>query len=65
MRVPLSWLKEYVDFEDTVEGFRDRLTFSGLEVEGIETFGAALDPRIVAACIFQVFAASVNSPSIA
>ena len=54
MRVPLSWLKEYVDFEDTVEGFRDRLTFSGLEVEGIETFGAALDPRVVAARILRV-----------
>ena len=54
MRVPLSWLKEYVDFEDSVEGFRDRLTFSGLEVEGIETFGAALDPRVVAARILRV-----------
>ncbi len=54
MRVPLSWLKEYVDFQDTVEGFRDRLTFSGLEVEGIETFGATLDPRVVAARILRV-----------
>ncbi|MFO1521751.1 MAG: phenylalanine--tRNA ligase subunit beta [Kiritimatiellia bacterium] len=54
MRVPLGWLKEYVEFEDTVEGFRDRLTFSGLEVEGVETFGAALDPRVVAARILRV-----------
>ena len=40
MKVPVSWLKEYVDFEDTIEGLADKLTFSGLEVEGIETIGS-------------------------
>lgn len=39
MKVPLNWLKEYVPFEDAVEGLADRLTFSGVEVEGIETVG--------------------------
>jgi phenylalanyl-tRNA synthetase beta chain len=40
MKVPVSWLKEYVDFEDTIEGFSDKLTFAGLEVEAIETIGS-------------------------
>lgn len=39
MRVPVSWLKDYVDFNDTTEGLADKLTFAGIEVEGIETVG--------------------------
>ncbi len=40
MKVAVSWLKEYVDFEDTIEGLADKLTFAGLEVEAIETIGS-------------------------
>lgn len=40
MKVLVSWLKEYVDFEDTIEGLSDKLTFAGLEVEAIETIGS-------------------------
>jgi phenylalanyl-tRNA synthetase beta chain len=40
MKVPVSWLKEYVDFEDTIEGLADKLTFAGLEVEAIEQIGS-------------------------
>ncbi|NLX24798.1 MAG: phenylalanine--tRNA ligase subunit beta, partial [Lentisphaerae bacterium] len=40
MKVPVSWLKEYVDFEDSIEGLADKLTFAGLEVEAIETIGS-------------------------
>ncbi len=39
MKVPISWLKEYVAFEDSPQGLADKLTFSGIEVEGIETVG--------------------------
>ncbi|MDD3604949.1 MAG: phenylalanine--tRNA ligase subunit beta, partial [Kiritimatiellae bacterium] len=39
MKLPLCWLKDYVDFDDTPQGLADRLTFSGVEVEGIETIG--------------------------
>ena len=28
MKVPVSWLKEYVDFEDTIEGLADKLTLA-------------------------------------
>ncbi|MBU0679145.1 MAG: phenylalanine--tRNA ligase subunit beta [Verrucomicrobia bacterium] len=40
MKVPVSWLREYVDFDDAVEGLAEKLTFSGTEVEGIETVGS-------------------------
>ncbi len=40
MKVPVSWLKDYVDFEDTIEGLSDKLTFAGLEVEAIEKIGS-------------------------
>ncbi len=39
MRVPISWLKDYVEFADSPQGLAAKLTFSGLEVEGIETIG--------------------------
>ena len=40
MKLPISWLKEYVDFDDTVEGLAEKLTFSGTEVEGIIVVGS-------------------------
>jgi phenylalanyl-tRNA synthetase beta chain len=48
MKVPLSWLREYVAFEDTPEGLADRLTFSGIEVEGIAPFGPDLTGLVAA-----------------
>ncbi len=47
MRVPIGWLKEYVDFDDTPEGLAERLTFSGMEVEGIERVGADYEGIVV------------------
>lgn len=48
MRVPLSWLNEFVDLSDqTVQGVSDLLTFSGVEVEAIETTGTVLDEHFV------------------
>jgi phenylalanyl-tRNA synthetase beta chain len=40
MRVPLSWLRDYVDFEVTPEALAERLTFLGIEVKGIERWGS-------------------------
>jgi len=37
MRVPISWLKDYVDIEVDVKGLAEQLTFAGIEVEAIET----------------------------
>jgi phenylalanyl-tRNA synthetase beta chain len=39
MRVPLSWLREYVDFDWTPEELADRLTALGMEVQAIERIG--------------------------
>ncbi len=43
MRVPFSWLKEYVAWEGTVEELAELLTMSGTEVEGIDWVGAPRD----------------------
>jgi phenylalanyl-tRNA synthetase beta chain len=40
MRVPLSWLREYVDIELSPEALAERLTLLGMEVKGIEQWGA-------------------------
>lgn len=36
MKIPLSWLKEFIDFSLTHEELEHRLTMAGLEVDGIE-----------------------------
>jgi phenylalanyl-tRNA synthetase beta chain len=40
MRVPLSWLREFVDVDMTPEALAERLTLLGMEVKGIERWGA-------------------------
>ncbi len=40
MKAPLNWLKEYVDIECTAGELAEKLTFSGLEVEGVEFYGS-------------------------
>ncbi len=40
MRVPLSWLRDYVDIELTPEQLAERLTLLGMEVKGLERWGA-------------------------
>ncbi len=39
MKVPISWLKDYVDITLPVEELAERLTLAGLEVSGIEYLG--------------------------
>ena len=45
MRVPFSWIKEYVAWHGTVEELAEVLTMSGTEVEGIDWVGAPRDPE--------------------
>lgn len=48
MKVPLTWLNEYVDLSDqSVQDVADLLTFSGIEVESIDTDGVALDGHFI------------------
>jgi phenylalanyl-tRNA synthetase beta chain len=39
MRVPLNWLREYVEITQPVEELAERMTLAGLEVEHIENIG--------------------------
>ncbi|MCX7938102.1 MAG: hypothetical protein N2545_01500, partial [Thermoflexales bacterium] len=39
MRVPISWLKTFVDLTLPVETLAEKLTLAGLEVEAIEYIG--------------------------
>lgn len=43
MKVPLSWLKEYVDITLPIEKLAERMTLAGLEVAAIEQVGAEWD----------------------
>ena len=43
MKVPLSWLKEYVEINVSVEELAEEMTLAGLEVTGIERFGEDWD----------------------
>ena len=40
MRVPISWLRDYVDIELSPEALAERLTLLGMEVKGLERRGA-------------------------
>ena len=48
MKVPISWLNEFVDVSDlSVKELADKLTFSGVEVEAIDEVGVTLDDAFV------------------
>ncbi len=51
MRVPLSWLKEYVDIKMSPEELAHVLTMAGLEVETIDYIGANWGDKIITAQI--------------
>ncbi len=38
MKISINWLKEFIDFPESAEAVADRLTLSGLEVEGIAQY---------------------------
>lgn len=39
MKVPISWLKDYVEIDISIEELAERLTLAGLEVTGVEYIG--------------------------
>jgi phenylalanyl-tRNA synthetase beta chain len=51
MKVTLNWLKQYVDFNWSVEETVERLTMLGLEVEGVQKISGAFDGIVVAQII--------------
>jgi phenylalanyl-tRNA synthetase beta chain len=54
MRVPLSWLRDYVDIDMTPEALAHTLTMAGLEVEAIDYIGKEWGDKIVTAQITQL-----------
>ncbi|HMK91682.1 MAG TPA: phenylalanine--tRNA ligase subunit beta, partial [Thermoleophilia bacterium] len=52
MRVPVSWLRDYVAWDGSVEELAELLSMSGSEVEGIDWVGAPHDPDNLA--LFRV-----------
>ncbi len=51
MKVPLSWLKDYVDITMPPEELADALTMAGLEVETLEYIGKSWGDKIITAQI--------------
>lgn len=47
IKVPLSWLREYIDIPVTPEELGARLTLAGIEVEKIHTIGAEWEQVVV------------------
>lgn len=47
MRVPLSWLRDYVDIMLSTEDLAERLTLAGLAVDAIERVGEWWDPEFI------------------
>ncbi|MFQ5792009.1 MAG: phenylalanine--tRNA ligase subunit beta, partial [Acidobacteriota bacterium] len=55
MKVPLSWLQEYVEITLPVEDLTHRLTLAGIEVAAVHRIGADWDPeRLVVAEVREV-----------
>ena len=47
MRVPLTWLREYVDFELSADELVDLFTLRSQEVEGVDRLGDVTDGEVV------------------
>ncbi len=47
MKVPLNWLKDYVDINVDIKKFCDAMTLSGSKVEGVEVQGAEISNVVV------------------
>jgi phenylalanyl-tRNA synthetase beta chain len=48
MKLTLSWLKEHLDTDATLEQIVEKLMMIGLEVEGVEDKGRMLSPYVIA-----------------
>jgi len=47
VRVPLSWLRDYVEFDLAPEALAERLTLLGMEVKGVERWGGDWENVVV------------------
>ena len=54
MKVPVSWLSEYVDIDIPIEELSHKLTMSGLEIGSVEAIGGAWEDLIVIGRIVDI-----------
>jgi len=47
MKISVNWLKEFVDFDYSIDELAEKLTMVGLEVESIEKFGNEFDNVVI------------------
>jgi len=47
MKVPISWLKDFVDIDVSIDEFVDRMTMTGTKVETVEKLGANISNVVV------------------
>ncbi len=59
MRVPISWLRDYVDIHMDAASLADRLTMTGTKVEGLVSVGEQLKD-IVACKVVELNAHPTN-----
>ncbi|CAN5785413.1 phenylalanine--tRNA ligase subunit beta [soil metagenome] len=65
MRVPLSWLREYVDFDFTPDELADRLTALGFELQAIQHVGSDWSSIVVGELLEVTSHPTANSLSLA
>src|SRR5216684_7682354 len=53
MKFTYNWLKQYVDFDWSPQQLAEKLTFAGIEVEGIVTLGGQIPEQVVVAQILS------------
>jgi phenylalanyl-tRNA synthetase beta chain len=51
MKISYKWLSQYIDIDLSPEELQNRMTFAGLEVEGVEKLGEDLNQYLVAEII--------------
>ncbi len=54
MKLPLSWLKDYVKFKETPAELEELLTLSGTEVTSISKAGGQIDDKVVVAEVMEI-----------
>ena len=54
MKVPISWLSDYVDIDMPIEMLSHKLTMSGLEIGSIDTIGGDWGDLIVVGRILEI-----------
>jgi len=53
MRFTYNWLKQYVDFDWSPQQLAEKLTFAGMEVEDVQSFGGNIPDQVVVAQILS------------